>query len=513
MFKDKNNPLLDAAKAAMQKGDEHRKAVNTVNEHFGVYGRRALPLSKKVEYDIALKKVLEGEKLDGAQLVSEETKVKDKKQQLHEISKNLIQKYTTAADQDINSREHMADYGRKPLHPDDAKAINKRMKGVALAQGKKDGKPMWPAGKIAKVLAKEDEDRGEAEEHSDEKEDKALVKKLVKKSALKECDQNGYSKSSVDKAIKGSRKKIGGKEAKMIHSLLKGRQKSDEPIKEEVKSIKEEIAKNLYTKYAAIAESEKQAWVDALNEEQFNILHEFYNPNVKFRQSNASPLADARSTLSSVLSPAPLQQKPTTLAHDAGTVATGVMQGVRNLAGAAADVLGRGSTPNVNTGRPASGIAAAMPRPTVSPVAAAAKEKSFSIGDGKDAFGNTIPADKIADAIKSAAADNSPSNADQIGKNLAAAATPTPPPAPEVADTSPGVAQTPAAAAETRAFRPREPMQPKRSFGFGDNGSGSDSAGSITNRAFGAVNEEVHTPRSGLDGWLNKYPSKNKKMK
>jgi hypothetical protein len=40
----------------------------------------------------------------------------------------------------------------------------------------------------------------------------------------------GYSKSAVDKQIKKD-KRIGGKEAKMIHALLKGRQKTDEPEK------------------------------------------------------------------------------------------------------------------------------------------------------------------------------------------------------------------------------------------------------------------------------------------
>lgn len=39
---------------------------------------------------------------------------------------------------------------------------------------------------------------------------------------------HGYSKSAVDKAIKQD-KRIKGREAKMIHALLKGRQKEDEP--------------------------------------------------------------------------------------------------------------------------------------------------------------------------------------------------------------------------------------------------------------------------------------------
>ena len=34
---------------------------------------------------------------------------------------------------------------------------------------------------------------------------------------------NKYNKEAVDKAIKSSKKKISGKEAKLIHALLKGR--------------------------------------------------------------------------------------------------------------------------------------------------------------------------------------------------------------------------------------------------------------------------------------------------
>jgi hypothetical protein len=40
--------------------------------------------------------------------------------------------------------------------------------------------------------------------------------------------EHKYSKSAVDAAIKRD-KRIKGKEARMIHALLKGRQKSDEP--------------------------------------------------------------------------------------------------------------------------------------------------------------------------------------------------------------------------------------------------------------------------------------------
>lgn len=36
---------------------------------------------------------------------------------------------------------------------------------------------------------------------------------------------NQYNKTAVDKAIKASRQKIGGREAKLIHALLRGHDK------------------------------------------------------------------------------------------------------------------------------------------------------------------------------------------------------------------------------------------------------------------------------------------------
>lgn len=36
---------------------------------------------------------------------------------------------------------------------------------------------------------------------------------------------NNYNKAAVDKAIRSSRQRIGGKEAKLIHALLRGHDK------------------------------------------------------------------------------------------------------------------------------------------------------------------------------------------------------------------------------------------------------------------------------------------------
>ena len=63
--------------------------------------------------------------------------------------------------------------------------------------------------------------------------------------------KEGYNKDAVDKAIASSNrsgKKIGGREAKMIHALLKGRTPKKDEVKEEAEQI-DEISKKLATDY------------------------------------------------------------------------------------------------------------------------------------------------------------------------------------------------------------------------------------------------------------------------
>lgn len=583
MFKDKNNPLLDAAKAAMQKGDEHRKAVSTVNEHFGVYGRRALPLAKKAEYDIALKKVLEGEKLES------ETIVEEKEEQLDEASKGKLQSYVQKA---ISHQMKLAGNRMSPGVDKEKleKDIRKRGRNINNAKDKIEG------------------NRGSNRSYQTNPSGKMKPTKIFAKEDNLEEGNHGYSKSAVDKAIKGSKKKISGKEAKAIHSILKGRQKEDEPIKEarderfaahdakmnhdavahrslvsksiddaikrekekkrtpaqkraleitrdtverprfkgtldeDFQNIKEEIANNLYKRYEAVNEDEKQAWVDALSEEEFGLLHEFYNPNVKFRQANANPLAAIRNAARSVLGGGRSLNEPaikSTGDEYRDIVAAGA-SGVKSLAGAASDVIaGSRNQPNSNLNTPARGVAAGfVPKaPTTSAVAAqvaaekpvtstttsttppstpaaTAAAKVISNPSLDDTLKSYTPAERAARDASDNAAEMDAAQARKLKTTGVSAPT-----APETSTNAP--AQTDAAAAETKAFKPepssepsprRVPMTPKRSFGFGDQGSGSDSAGAITNRALGAVNEEeIISSRSGLDGWLNKYTPKKKK--
>jgi hypothetical protein len=805
MFKDKNDPLLDAAKTAMQKGDERRKAVSSVNEHFGVYSRRALPLAKKAEYDIALKKVLSGDKLvvEEAEQLDEISKktlgsyikkahvagidadaradeylrkypeqgpgtksakwlrkasnrerginkaadklVKEDPEQLDEISKKTLGSYIKKATDDVANHaaktevswsqrrdtdsmnhfkkrqsrgrgidkavdklvkedpEQLDELSRKALgnyvfkaggevmdrankRQDDPK-LDKRLSGMDKASTKIKRKTLEGAIKAAgastgkleeKVLANKTDDYSPSYQKSDEKAErrKRLMAKAKDKKQLDEASkkllQNYVQKAVASqigmvtkrkavgkdeelekdirkrgRGINNAKDKLEGprganrsyqtapdgkmKPTKVFASLKeevveedheKGKEivqnkdtfkrllksgkmvprnkKIEKPVKvvaEDVQTIKEEIANALYEKYQAVNEDEKQAWVDALNEEEFGILYEFYNPNINFRQTNANPFSAIHGGLKSVLATGGRELKDTSGVTSAvddaitvgSSVARGVASGVRSLAGRTADLIGRGMgtgtrAGNLNAGKPASGIASFAPKPaaTTSAVAAAAAEKSaekevaqapaapasvapvaaataaaaappaavkanriIANPNLKDVWDNYTPDEKakrdgmtglpaiefdknVANRLKTTGVPDTPAaapttlpsggNAEPTTFEPAAAASkpeaPDAPAAPEAPAADAPVAQTDAAAAETKSNKgssSRAPMAPKRSgsWGFGS-GSGSDSAGAITNRALGAVNEEF-TPRGALDGWINKYAPKKKK--
>jgi hypothetical protein len=64
------------------------------------------------------------------------------------------------------------------------------------------------------------------------------MKTHAKVSDLKEDFEEAYNKDAVDQSIKSSRQKIGGKEAKMIHALLKGRDRNKEETKRTFPNVK-----------------------------------------------------------------------------------------------------------------------------------------------------------------------------------------------------------------------------------------------------------------------------------
>lgn len=351
---------------------------------------------------------------------------------------------------------------------------------------------------------------------------KGELKNVKKQGSLpiKEGYEHEYSKSEVDKAIKSSGrygKKISGKEAKMIHAILKGRQKSDEPkkLKEcDVEAVKKEIAESLFQKYEAVCENEVtlNAFLRDLSEEQVALL-EGRAGGVVARPVTALP-----------------SQAP-----------------VASAAPKAGGLFGWGGFP--------SSQAAAAPAPSAlpaghAPVAAAPVARAQpSVGPGRSAAAsstagplfNPQPATMGRAAAPAAGSTPAPATA-QTPAAAAQAAAPAPGassptiaahPDPEAGTTTPianastepatngtapataNRAQTPAARKTIATNRPvnarppvRKPMQPKRGFGFGAGGSGSDSAGAITNRALGGVNEEV-TPvqiKGSLEKFLrNKY--------
>jgi hypothetical protein len=339
-----------------------------------------------------------------------------------------------------------------------------------------------------------------------------VVLKAPKQEKLIESHE--YSKSAVDKAIKNSRKKISGKEAKLIHALLKGRQKSDEPtVKEEVVDpnlnialLQQEIAESLMKKYNMVADSTKlAAFSETLTEEQATILKEYLGAR-KIAQLPGSPFApNAPSMAKPFVGPEGLTIKnlppPTTPAQSPTLTQTTAAPEKKGL-------FGFGGFPRSNpVSRPSPQTTTAdqqfkdvrqkandlMMHQKTDPVnTPAPTAKAGVFGMGGFPRPNPVPATAPQPAP-------APTQTQTQTQQAAATAPTTTPSAPA---TTP--ATTPAAKSRSRVSRQKRvsaPMRPKR-FGFGADGSGRQDAGSITNRALGAVNEEETAPRKSLESIL-----------
>ena len=56
----KADPLVEAAKAAMELGQKRREAINAVNEEFGVFNRNAVVREQLAAYDARIEEVYKG---------------------------------------------------------------------------------------------------------------------------------------------------------------------------------------------------------------------------------------------------------------------------------------------------------------------------------------------------------------------------------------------------------------------------------------------------------------------
>lgn len=625
--KSKKDPMLSAIKGVMEQSDAHRKAVEVVNDYFGITSRRALPLAEKAKYDIALNKVLAGEPIEEAEQIDEasETKLKnyaakasqdpsrsgsvklaDKKVErnnvrvpasikegssiekvLHKKKKSKLNKKLKLNEASKSVADARSALRKANTEGGDVKAAKKTLDdAVAAAREKRiaarnsikeeildviieerkesgrvvdaflarksikgkrthtDGKALYLHGnKIAwhgdddsvhatmagwgtvttrerlntlanRLGAPRFSQRKGVQYHGDKEigSHDHVVLKAPKQEKLIESHE--YSKSAVDKAIKNSRKKISGKEAKMIHALLKGRQKSDEPtVKEEVVDpnlnialLQQEIAESLMKKYNMVADSTKlAAFTETLTEEQATILKEYLGAR-KIAQLPGSPFApNAPSMAKPFVGPEGLTIKnlppPTTPAQSptlTQTTAAPEKKGLFGFGGFPRSNPAPRPSPQTTTDQQfrdvrqkANDLMMHQKTDPVNTPAPTAKAGVFGMG------GFPRPNPVPATAPRPAPAPTQT----QTQTQQAAATAPTTTPAPAPATTP---ATTPAAKSRSRVSRQKRvsaPMRPKR-FGFGADGSGRQDAGSITNRALGAVNEEETAPRKSLESIL-----------
>lgn len=152
MFIKRNDPTLGAIRAIMEKSEGHRKAVEKVNETFGFVSRESVMHKDRASYDSAVAAIEAGKEiseevktiLESYRVINEATLVKVNGKTLKFNTKEEAQKFAA------RERERGAEVHQKTVHEEDNDC----------------------------------DDKG----HSDEKEDKKLVKSMVKKDALKESN-------------------------------------------------------------------------------------------------------------------------------------------------------------------------------------------------------------------------------------------------------------------------------------------------------------------------------------
>lgn len=230
MFNKKNDPVADSVKAVMSQNQAHRDATKKVNEHYGVHQKSHLPKNMHAEYDAAVKKALneseEGEEKPLPPLYSIARGIQKNWKNVHYAAKPYLDAMRTIKDVHDN-------YGHDSGHSIVAYALSN----------------------MNSYHSKSVHDSDLAKEHKAQLKAHLKAKPgTVKEEALDESN-HGYSKSAVDKQISKD-KRIKGKEAKLIHALLKGRQKSDEPEQVKEDEQLDEISDKKLTAYVSKAEKD-----------------------------------------------------------------------------------------------------------------------------------------------------------------------------------------------------------------------------------------------------------------
>lgn len=152
-FNTRNDPLLEAAQAAMKDGETRRQAEAFVNEQFGVYSRKAVVREELAAYDAALEEAY-GALKEGVQL--------------DEISKGLAKRYINKAKKDNQKREDEAE-GRGEFGDRESAKYDTRNLSMDLAHKKIHGYGRPKVKATNEELAKKDYDKdGKVESPKDE---------------------------------------------------------------------------------------------------------------------------------------------------------------------------------------------------------------------------------------------------------------------------------------------------------------------------------------------------------
>lgn len=508
--KSKNDPMLSAIKGIMDKNDAQRKAVETVNEHFGVASRRALPLEEKAKYDIAVRKVLAGEAIDDC--------VPAYKGNIQEASEGKLRDYASKASKDPKRAKSvkLADQKvernnvRVPSTIKEAEKIDEVSLDTLLHKNRKPKKKKLKLVKEASIDSLISKSREQINEVS-----KKTLGDYVNKAAA-DAASNAHKvelsmKAGKDSdAVKYSKKKY--KRLDGIFNATKKLVKEDANI--DIALVQQEIAENLMKQYDIVAEDSEKlaAFNEALSEEQKTILEQYMGARGVAR-APGSPFAPNAPTLAKpFVGPEPL--KVNNLPPPVAPSPAQQFRDVRDTANS--QMMSRpvpSPTPATPPARKAGvfgmgGFPQSAPKPVPAQRPLGSPTLNANSPEGFKALRQDINTQMVAPRPQAVTAPPSTQAAATEAPTLTSTEGPAPKPTPTVAIAKPAASSPAARANKARAkAKPRRvsaPLKPKR-FGFGSDGSGRQDAGSITNRAFGAVNEEVEEgcePKKSLESLL-----------
>lgn len=470
--KSKKDPMVSTIKGIMEQNEAHRKAVEIVNEHFGITSRRALPHEERMNYDIAIKQVLAGEP------ISEEFR-RGNKENLHEAVGLKIKSGVE------NTDGHKIGSVKTEMR---CKLVKTKVHKPKLDESE-------TINEVSKETLKSYLNKSKSKYSELVKDDNNALKRRLRINPNKPNADEKIAKE--DRIKKEIRRKLRNKEKYIPKASEKVR-----TIKEDVDiaALHEEIAENIMKKYNSIYEDAEKlaAFNEALSEEEKNIVEQYLSARGVARAPGSPFAPNAPSLAKPFIGPEPIKinnlPTPTGPAPEAPAPKSGLfgMGGFpRSPAQNKSGMYGMGGFPET----PPKPVPAQ--RPVGDPNLNANSPEGFARAR-QDI--NTQMMNRNASATSSTSAQSQSTTPTLTQTSGSVPDISTPPPSPSPSPSNEAPAPVNKAVADKSRVRVRQnqakqrhvsaPMRPKR-FGFGSDGSGRQDAGSITNRALGAVNESV----------------------